>query len=109
MAEQGIPPSDIRTVHDMLFGDQRKVESTHAKEAKEAQRQLDRDVLATFGTPAGQRVWQWLWKVKVFSPTFDATLGLDMGTTMGFAAEGRNALIDELYKRMERAKGEKNG
>lgn len=77
-------------------------EATRA--AQERMEALDTALVQVFRTKAGKLVWEWLWRKTIMEPTFRGDLGLDMGTAMGYAREGQNALIMEIYHRMERHK-----
>ena len=74
-------------------------------EAVEQDRELDRDILATFSTAAGRRVFEWLWQATVMQPTFNGQLPMDRAVPWGFAREGQNSIVRDLRMRMERANG----
>jgi len=83
--------------------DEQQVEAA-MREAVEKMEALDAALAQVFRTKAGKLVWEWLWRKTIMEPTFRGDLGLDMGTAMGYAREGQNALIMEIYHRMERHK-----
>lgn len=83
--------------------DEQQIEAAMV-EAKERMEALDAALTQVFRTKGGKLVWEWLWRRTIMEPTFRGDLGLDMGTAMGYAREGQNALIMEIYHRMERHK-----
>ena len=78
--------------------------ATRARNKEQAQHEeaLNADIAATFGSAAGKRVWEFLWKQTIMQPTFMGHLGMDKAVPVGFAREGQNALIMDLYRRMRK-------
>jgi hypothetical protein len=76
----------------------------YARASQIAQDEINQDILACFSTPAGKRVFSWLWQGTITQPTFNANLGYEVGVGWGFAREGQNTLVRELQSRMEAAR-----
>jgi hypothetical protein len=71
---------------------------------REAIERINDDLLQTFTTPAGKRVWEWLWKQTVLNGKWPLHLGADKAMLVGASREGQNALIMGLLERMEESR-----
>jgi hypothetical protein len=79
-------------------------EEDQAAEQAEVAALLDQHILRCFSSPAGRKVFEWLWASTILQPTFDPMLGADNGAALGFAREGQNTLVHTIKARMDRAK-----
>lgn len=112
MAEQVLPSPKPDALFDWLWEKPNADEEAGAEQRKEVADvadELNRDILSTFSTAAGKRVWEWLWQGTILQPTFMADYGYDLGTAYGFARDGQNRLIMDLHRRMTAARDGRKG
>lgn len=88
---------------DWLYEAENEEADERLKEQEAEQETIDMSILACFTTPQGRIVFDWLYKQTIEQPSFNAALGVELGTAMGFAREGQNALVMEIKRRMKRA------